>query len=130
MTLHEAAAVYLIIGGVLLGPIERPLLPGLIEQARTECKDAEHWALCLSMKEHELKAWWPRETTAETCERAMREIGAEHVTDYTKNDPRGARLLSGQSSDDLSEHIDSAKSGWFVEGQRVLCIPAPSGLKR
>ena len=46
------------------------------------------------------------ETTAETCARAMREIGASNETTMLGHKP------------------------WYVEGQRVLCIPAPTGLIR
>jgi hypothetical protein len=48
------------------------------------------------------------ETTAETCARAMREIGVEPLWDYPEYN-----------------HLE----GTYL-GQRVLCIPAPSGLVR
>ena len=122
MRLHEASAVFLIIGGVLLGPIEARLQQQCLPESAGGPKHSGGY--------YNMENCLDRETTAETCARAMREIGAQHVTDYTKNDPGGARLLAGQSSDDLGEHIDPAKSGWFLGGQPVLCLPAPTGLVR
>ena len=78
MKLMEASAVFLIIGGVLLGPIEAKCTTGGVFGA-AQCR-----------------GWEP---TAQTCARAMREIGAN----------RKHRIEGGQ---------------------RVLCIPAPSGLMR
>lgn len=108
MTLHEAASVFLIIGGVLLGPIEGRQ----IENAEKAAK----WAACMKEKN---PGPFPQvmdtavrecgintimeETTAETCERAMREVGAYR--------------LPGQPS------------AWHgPDGVRAYCIPTPSGL--
>ena len=89
MTLHEAASVFLIIGGVLLGPISGR--PGkIIEPMMENCGPG---MVC---------ARHPGETTAETCIRAMKEIGV--------------RPIIGMNG---------------VLGSRAVhCIPAPSGLIR
>ena len=80
MILHEAASVFLIIGSVLLGQIEvRQRTPQPCDPTVSPC--------------------FTYETSAETCARAMREIGAN----------RKHRIEGGQ---------------------RVLCIPSPSGLIR
>lgn len=83
-------AVYLIVAGVLLGPIESNCLQhGLVSRAEPQCVK--------------------RETTSETCERAMKEIGA--VKDAIDNWWMPYRAY------DVNKH-------------QVLCIPAPTGLKR
>lgn len=118
MKFMEGASIFLIIGGVLLGPIMKHPTEktpeqgsGVVEKYRACLKAAgepigiigKHNRHCLSLY------WGPYETTAETCARAMREIGATLDTVFTMSDMQ-------------------YPSGHLHE-QPVLCIPAPSGLK-
>ena len=116
MKLMEASAVFLIIGGVLLGLIEvRDVYTGT-----TACgvvvEEGVRKYNCLPSK---------HETTGETCERAMREIGAETL-------PVLNTLILGHGRGGHHEGGPYHKSTlkWFIDGTKVLCFPAPSGLRR
>ena len=107
MKLHEASAVFLIIGGVLLGPIEGKETWGSTGLCSCDLGDRPG-PLCPIKEELDgSQCHVQRETTAETCARAMREVGAEKTW-----------------------------NSWFItvpdspRSIRVLCIPAPSGLAK
>ena len=111
MKLREAGAVLLIIGAAVVGPVERQLIPldGGIDIPKVINDNILHR---------------PRETTAETCARAMNEVGVEKLSAWKdqSQDPLGwprVGYIPGYAAKEMSFH------GW-----RVLCIPAPSGLQR
>ena len=122
--LMEAAAVYLIVGSVLIGPIS--------PQQRSAKMLPLPWP------------WGPAdlyEEPDETCKRALNDIGAQHVTNLTGKDPRGAFFTKGDVLEeylgDYSSDLNLSKSGWFLypgptwgddSPYRVTCIPVPSGL--
>ena len=135
MNLHEAAAVYLIIGSVLLGPIiaRMATFPAENQRQYQECMSANHagwteksWAEAdEKCKKHLVGAVVRRETTAETCARAMREVGA------TKWPPT--------NDSDFGGTLRPSPAGWYLGktaspeqhlGLQVFCIPAPTGLVR
>ena len=109
-------AVFLIVAGVLLGPIE---------YGQTCVKYMQGGGCFRSINEPEsvcrpgCEEALPAPTFAETCERAMREIGAtmQNLPVETTHGLGGSR----------STRYDNV---WAINGARVLCIPAPSGLKR
>ncbi len=118
MKLYEAGAVLLIIGSAVVGPIGgqriTPLSQIAVEQA------------CLRdlVSHPEKGAYGPTcmgppgilETTAETCARAMKEIGASpSVT--TEDGPHAWEIRK----------INRKGKPFMVS---VLCIPAPTGLRR
>lgn len=126
MTLHEASAVFLIIGGVLLGPIERQNY-ATGRSYYSECvreysqgrgvlslTNEQHDECVVAEEENPSTLKIHLETTAETCERVMREIGA---------DKRWTRTMRPWAED-----VDGYELS--IGGPRVLCIPAPSGLRR
>jgi len=98
MTLREASAVLLIIGSAVVGPIEVrqvPLFDILSGTEITNCTDVKTKKQCTTA-----------EPIAETCTRAMKEIGAK-------------------------EPGPKSPTGWAtLDGVRIQCIPAPSGLTR
>lgn len=95
MKIHEAAAVYLIIGSVMMGPIERLYTIRSAEDGLGQMK---------------------YETTAETCARAIREIGAVPFNPLRGQPNRRSYQL---------RHFTPSGKPWNIN---VLCIPAPSGL--
>ncbi len=124
MKLYESGAVLLIIGAVVIGPID--------DQC-AETKLPNGWKCDLEWPrsyENKIGCQWNgvtgdkqdiqnyaaycvrRETIAETCARAMREIGA------TERSPDSGRPWE--------PNLD----GFILGDQRVLCIPAPTGLRR
>ena len=128
MTLHEAAAVYLIIGAVMMGPIEGQDLSNI--NAVHDCVRAhgiEPGTPMVAAPESCPRITVARETTAETCARAMREIGA------TKQTPID---FFGRETPDEKKALRNWKAGdpyvfrWYLAGQRIYCISAPSGLVR
>ena len=110
--IREAGSVLLIIGAAVVGPIEAS---GVIDGK---------W---LGVSPHVCAPACRSETIAETCERVMREIGAV-----------GSIIPAGQASCTVVEAwmmrkpIDAClpKPDYWLGNQQVLCIPAPSGLKR
>ena len=128
MKLMEAAAVYLMVGAVLIGPIS----------PQQNFNDGLGKGLPLPWP------WGPAssyEEAAETCKRALNDIGAQHVTNLTGKDPRGAFFTKGDVMEeylgDYSSDLNLSKSGWFLypgpvwgndDPYRVTCIPVPSGL--
>ena len=125
MKLHEASAVFLIIGSVLLGPIEG--IATTDEKAVETCvKSITAGGFNRAVHCREVTPLIP-ETTAETCDRAMREIGATESTTLGRNSSgERVRVPSGYW------YGGSKYPGAMAEfgGQRVLCIPAPTGLKQ
>ena len=136
MKVMEAGAVFLIIGGVLLGPI----VPQYTK--RTPGQEAT-WEKCVQeYKDTHAHKWvapdfcWQggygdrrRETTAETCERALWEIGAVPMTAGSGPPlPPGYVLEPSPSlvypGSDVKSHLG------LLYDQRIVCIPAPSGLVR
>ncbi len=95
--LYEAGAVLLIIGAVILGPIDGR---GLVPLPDRKCTDGAV---------HMEPPCYRMETTAETCVRAMKEMGARRTNFRVIDDP---------------------DADWAIKGQPVLCIPAPTGLRR
>lgn len=122
-------AVYLIVAGVLLGPIEArpgihdPSLTWTVEQCKSTVRMMEVvggrtdvgdlYAQCEEKPSDVFGSTkYRRETTTETCERAMKEIGAfkrERDMTWTFMVPKGPAAFAMEP---------------------VFCIPAPSGLKR
>lgn len=102
-----ANAVYLIIAGALLGPIQAQKTA----QEPVDCTHSKSGMICTTKAVYE--------ETTETCARALREIGAEQGQwIYPDNiTTRGAPLF-----------VSGSGPGWFLERNRVLCIPAPSGI--
>ena len=132
-------AVYLIVAGVLLGPID---LVGSYASSDswTEAQKQER-ADCFAALPPVIReqvnpstpgligTWpadrgpipcWPTRTregrVRETCERAMKEIGAEYGIRKPTEHERAIGYLG--------------MIGWSVAGKEVLCIPVPSGMKR
>ncbi len=114
----EAGAVFLIIAGVLLGPFERMKLTVMGWGDWWECtkenfsrpKEAEK-------RDCSFKAYEP---IAKTCERAMLEAGAFQALPSL---PPGYRFEGERKALPGDE--------WrLIGGEKVLCIPAPSGLVR
>ena len=117
MKLMEAGTVFLIIGGVLLGPIEGMLIGGSLDSIHADC---------IVMTEDQVvdpKCRPVFEPTGETCARAMREIGAFLAPPSL---PPGFRM-----EDEKDEKAVRPGDKWrLIGGEKVLCIPAPSGLVR
>ena len=118
MRLMEAGTVMLIVAGVLLGPIE--------PRKFQDWGWAETYA-CLGEKNGDLAGVWERrglcrarsfETLAKTCERAMREIGAFPAPPEV---PPGFRMED-------EKDVRPGDEWRLIGGEKVLCIPAPSGL--
>ncbi|KKM15765.1 hypothetical protein LCGC14_1692700 [marine sediment metagenome] len=117
MKLREAGAVLLIIGAAVVGPIESKPSRCLAMNppwAEVSCIDGEPRQILLA------------ETTAETCARAMKEINAWAMKikpDGSAHSATPAPKYWGYTTDFI----------WAIGGMerpvRVLCIPAPSGLK-
>jgi len=126
MKLYEAASVFLIIGGVLLGPIERKMVvqPEVNIQQYQHCMDinnahstTQSWAAAdRKCKEHLIRAGVVYETIAETCDRALAEIG---VSDGS------AHRRTGYSIKEVAIYRLLKPPFW-----PVVCIPAPTGLVR
>ncbi len=119
MKVVDAGAVVLIIGGVMVGPIESMTAPGWDWTDTLECM----WnrATKKGLIERSPPCWLQSlEPIAKTCERAMREIGAFPAPPEV---PPGFRMED-----------ESKASPWgdwrLMGGEKVLCIPAPSGLVR
>ena len=116
MTLHEAASVILIIGTVVLGPYEGKDIswynngcgPGpncaISSGTAAACKGAADPRAYADCTVREMATY---ETVAELCTRLLREMGTRYVRRYIS-----------------FHHIDK---GWRVDGQPVVCLPAPSG---
>ena len=143
MKLLEAGTVLLTVGGVLLGPIVRQY-PEPQGTAYVKCEAERKRLTWIYLREgmfptkEQLENGQPPPATpptlqcerpavepaAETCERAMREIGAKEGADPNY-------YLGGDQSPGPEDGTGWLPNGkWFVDGQRVLCIPAPSGLAR
>ena len=131
MKFNEASAVFLIIGGVLLGPISGrsgKIIEPMMENCGPGMVCARH----------------PGETTAETCTRAMREIGAVPWYLLPPGEPMEWVNKLPERLSDGTAVADSAKNYvhfWTLQHAvgpttnpksltRVLCIPSPSGLMR
>ena len=111
MTLHEASAVFLIIGGVLLGPIEGKYLSNIdVVHDCVRAHGIEPGTPMVAAPESCPRITVARETTAETCARAMREVGARPYEGM-----KGAGWIPQTFADGS-------------DGIQVRCIPAPSGL--
>ncbi len=121
MKLMEAGAVFLIIGGVLLGPIERRTIQGWGWDKTLACLgEKSDDPLGRLGQRKELCREKSLEPIAKTCEQAMREIGAFLA-------PPG--VPPGFRPEDESK--TSPGDEWrLIGGEKVLCIPAPSGLVR
>ena len=117
-------AVYLIVAGVLLGPIEGKSEDMAVYTACMEGVDYSDAAMSLSKHRACQAIAAARESPAETCERAMKEIGAQPVRRVSQVDWE----KTGRDWDKLRE--TQPVIGWELDGKEVLCIPAPSGLKR
>lgn len=108
-------AVYLIIAGALLGPIEPSEKLGSV--------DCNHRSVTGSgqviTRPGPERPACEIETTAETCERAMKEIGAVPIN----------RLLS-TGEPPPREYRMVPTDRYEFGGKEVLCIPAPSGLRK
>ena len=114
MKLYEAGAVLLIIGSAVVGPIEAQFIKG----EPTKCSRPPEM---LPGKQCHYGNSTRRETTGETCARAIKEIGA--------------RLW--HPSDGLDAVLNPAAGGpvllretYHLKRREVLCIPAPTGLRR
>lgn len=111
MKLLEAFSVLLIIGSAVVGPIENSWVEDSAAPYRVGIPRPD-----LGKNSH-MGGHYRLESTAETCARAMKEIGAVYVPPY-----------SGRTVEQ--------KEGWFIGGKKVdganavLCIPAPSGLRK
>ena len=120
MKVMEAGAVFLIIAGVLVGPIERRTMQDWGWEERWECYrsgDESEGVLARKRRCDEKSL----EPIAETCERAMREIGAFPSPPGV---PPGFRL-----EDEKDEKAVRPGDKWrLIGGEKVLCISAPSGL--
>lgn len=121
----DPVSVLLIIGAAVVGPIQA-LPPRRIETPGTysycvrkhggikEIDPQRHIDVCVPLPPEPSTGW---ETFAEVCERAMREIGAkEGATDNI------------WAKDDELTWLPNGK--WYVGNQPVLCIPAPTGLRK
>ena len=100
MTLHEATSVFLIIGSVLLGPIRaHEVIGSRVPMGQDGCVIG-------------VDCWEPMFVgTAETCARALREIGAVQTARKT--------ILGWEHGGD-----------WYVNNKPVFCIPSPSRMKQ
>ena len=106
MNLHEAAAVYLIIGAATLGPFEG-------HSCADFCSPYANADSC--EKECNRDHSQVNDTPAEICVKALRYVGAHHPS---------------QSQPGVSNDVYSMSSGWLLFDRPVLCVPAPSGMKR
>ncbi len=120
MKVMEAGAVFLLIGGILLGPIEPIHKPGWGWTDTLECIWDRFMAPKGSAKRGQLCGELSLEPIARTCERAMREIGAFLAPSDL---PPGFRM-----EDETT--VRSTDEWRLIGGEKVLCIPAPSGLVR
>jgi len=121
-------SVYLIIAGALLGPIEARLFDdyAVYVQCAEEKSGGKGMyvtqqvhAACRAMADLTKRI----ENSAETCERAMKEIGAV----------RGQFISIANSLGQYSAPRFSPwgnANAWAIGHERVLCIPAPSGLRK
>lgn len=112
-----SSAVFLIVAGILIGPIEsKPTLEAI--------------SSCPSLCSYPAEA---RETAEQTCERAMKDIGAYMVGSTPKGVPPNPPGLTWQSLNPGNPVL--GKTGdWVVVptvGNAVpaLCFPAPTGMK-
>jgi hypothetical protein len=109
-------AVYLIIAGALLGPIEAKFTTDPLREELTRCVGN------FVGPQSEVSAWFhnrlakcraqlgaQEETTEQTCERAISEIGTPYTNDVWRIPKEPEKTLS--------------------QSTRILCIPAPSGVK-
>ncbi len=121
MKLMEAGAVLLIIAGVLLGPIERRTIQGWGWDKTLACL-GEKFDDPLGGRSRRKEVCHERslEPIAKTCERAMREIGAFLAS---------PELPPGFRPDD-EKAVRPGDEWRLIGGEKVLCIPAPSGLVR
>lgn len=103
MKLYDGA-VLLIIGSVLIGPIA--------PRSTFEPVKCDRPSEMVSGKQCHYDTFRSYETTAQTCARAIKKIGA------IKRIPNSSRPW------------DEDMDGWHKSGRRVLCFPAPTGLKR
>lgn len=123
MKLYEGA-VFLIIGAAVLGPV-KPAVQWVPREVAAEmvnyCEQfkRDHAGALFYGNGGALEGCrpWGREyeTTAETCARAMREIGAIRETVPLMTASPGTVLETGRM---------------VVNKTPVLCIPSPTGLKR
>ncbi len=139
MTLHEASAVFLIIGGVLLGPIDGQLLDERgkgLNTLYTEC--IQSYGGFEAMVVRQMMNCGPLdqfhfETTAEACARAMREVGAVkgrwiENTRYEEIRPHTFGSVATGLDPLFQQGAQGTEFSLPDKKTRVLCIPAPSGL--
>lgn len=99
-----STSVFLIVAGVLLGPIDADQV----------------WSQCRAMTANAAVCGQPKtESTAETCERVMREMGAERKP-----------AVSDKWETPFHPPAPTGLGGYVLHGQSVLCIPAPTGLRK
>lgn len=150
MTLRESGAVLLIIGAAVIGPVD--------PQLTKICRSAMDGGPLVEGLLPLLQNCWEYEETAQTCARAMTEVGATKVLEYGPNQ-QGRNLLTIEKHSQPPEFIKLygpiIKTWWslppggvfepplhYNEGRgmvrtetyndkyRVRCIPAPTGLRR
>jgi len=108
---NEQGKLLLIIGSAVVGPIE-PFFktpPGNPDCVYFTDPLPSHVKMpCVKML---------YETIAETCERAMREIGVREQNEGIAMAGENGELVTGP-----------LHKTWRLDGLKVLCIPAPSGM--
>lgn len=127
MRIRESASVLLIIGSAVVGPIEARCAAGAWVPEPTPF--ASDGPLILGTCKR-------IEPIAETCARAMKEIGLEKVQAGVMSD--GRLMMLPTPWRDPSTGRARMSGEWYyrtAEGRQldldqVRCIPAPSGLKR
>lgn len=114
MKLLDGGAVLLIIGAAVIGPIQSKVMPVRENTPYTTCGFL-YGQMTVDERLDQCKPLPLKyETIAETCERAMQEIGATKEWPYPNN-PRQPK--------------PPTKGAWYLKDTRVFCIPAPSGLR-
>ena len=121
----EAGAVFLIVAGVLLGPIEPGYKPRVGLADEIKCYWDRYWSpkkvgTPERAKQKHCSILFT-ETLEETCERAIREIGAVSMTP----DPLPGYTFVPQPV--YPGSVLKPLRGLLFD-ERVVCIPAPSGL--
>ncbi len=119
MKLFEAGAVLLIIGSAVIGPIEshEPMYRDCIEMnfMALRAKPPQPVAPCERFKE----------TIAQNCARAMKEIGARRDTVLTRT-ASGDRAWLPQGEWVLPRNAIYPPASFPY--RNIVCIPAPTGL--
>lgn len=155
MTIREAGSVLLIIGAAVIGPIEghlKPYIHELVEAeqvasytkcirqndgsawsflgARTGCYQVESFQVCGPTERLRdnclvVAEITERETTTQTCARAMKEIGAGVAGKFAD----GTMAQPGLMWRNFNNAREIPTGTTHVNGHPVLCIPAPTGLR-